>query len=161
MNRLNFLIIFCAMAFASGSYIHSQRISTTRHRLKVNSEAVEPRQTTADTIWADPGYITISGFDKPLNSTRETFLVHNGGKDTITLIIADIEYLDLTGRQLNKRRIKSPCLIPTLQRRLIEIPSWDKQHAYRYVKSAPSPRRQSTTFDVRIKIVGIAIPHHE
>ncbi len=114
----------------------------------------------ADTLAAPPGAIVLSGYDKTLAATRESFFVTNTlDSATVVWLAATIDYLDTAGRQLHRRRATMRCAIPAGQTRRIDIPSWDRQHVYYYRASEPRRRVQAAAspFDVAIKVDSIAI----
>lgn len=91
--------------------------------------------------------IIFSGFDKPGNTSTESFFITNNTDRTLTGVSLYIEYLTPDGRQLHKQFLRLSCNIPPNETRKTDIRSWDTQRSFHYVKSAPS--RRSAPFTVR------------
>lgn len=96
--------------------------------------------------------IIFSGFDKKLNSSSESFFITNNTDRVLTEVEVSIEYLTPDGRQLHKSFHEVKCDIPAGETRKIDIKSWDSQHSFYYVKSAPS-RGTGSPFIVRFSPV--------
>ena len=93
--------------------------------------------------------ITFSGFDKEVNSSRESFLVTNGSEIILTGIEIRIDYLDMEGRMLHSNIVREKCHIPAGETRRIDIKSWDTQHTY-YYHLGNEPKKVATPFNVKI-----------
>lgn len=91
--------------------------------------------------------ITFSGFDKPGDSSQESFFITNNTDRTMTGVTLYIEYLTPDGRQLHKQFLRLSCSIPPHETRKTDIRSWDTQRSFHYEKSAPT--RRSAPFAVR------------
>lgn len=104
---------------------------------------------TADSIITFKDKIAFSGFEKEVNSSKETFLISNKSLEVILGLEIRIEYLDLQDRMLHSRDIKEKCYVPAGETRKIDISSWDKQHTY-YYYLGNEPRKVATPFKVRI-----------
>lgn len=91
--------------------------------------------------------ITFSGFDKPANSSTESFFITNNTNRTLTGVSLYIEYLTPDGRQLHKQFLRLSCNIPPNETRKTDVRSWDTQRSFHFEKSAPS--RRSAPFSVR------------
>lgn len=87
--------------------------------------------------------VTFSGFDKKLNSGNESFFITNGTDRIMSSIMLDIEYLTPDGRQLHKQFHELKCNLPPGETRKFDIKSWDTQHSFYYVKSAPEKAKGS------------------
>lgn len=123
---------------------------TTRKNLKLRE--VADTTVVCDTIKdADTNVIEIAGYDKPLNSNKETFFATNRGKATIVSIGITFNYFDTQKRQLHKASKTINCSIPPGETRQLSISSWDKQKAFYYYRS-PQPRRQATPYSVTYNI---------
>ena len=86
------------------------------------------------------GQRTFAGYDKPQASGSETFFVTNGTDRLLTGINLYIDYYTMDGRQLHKRYVTLDCKIPAGETRMIELKSWDRQHAFYYEKSQPAKK---------------------
>lgn len=92
--------------------------------------------------------LVFSGFDKKLNSGTESFFITNNTDRILTSVTLYIEYLTPDGRQLNKKFYRLSCNIPAGETRMADIKSWDTQHSFYYVNSAPA-RGGGSPFTVR------------
>ena len=90
--------------------------------------------------------IIFSGFDKPLDSTRETFFATNKTSRTILSITLRLQYTLTDGRHLHADTHTIPCEIPPGETMLLTIPSWDRQKSYYYASGNPPRRRIATPF---------------
>lgn len=129
-------------------------------KLQLNTKDIKTRKT--ENIYAgsfkvsrdkeDSTYsltqITFTGFDKKINSSTESFFIQNNTDRTLTGITVTIEYLTPDGRQLEKRTHQIKCNIPAGQTRKTDLRSWDKQHSFYYIKSAPT-RSSGSPFTVK------------
>ena len=92
--------------------------------------------------------ISFTGYDKPRQSSVETFFITNNTDRTLTGINLYIDYRMTDGRQLTKRFFRLSCSVPPGETRMAEIPSWDKQHSFVYEKSASTGKRPATPYTV-------------
>lgn len=92
--------------------------------------------------------ITFSGYDKPKQSSVETFFITNATDRTLTGVNLYIDYRMPDGRQLTKRFFRLSCLVPPGETRMAEIPSWDKQHSFVYEKSPATGKHPATPYTV-------------
>lgn len=143
-------IITAIAILASGVPVHAYQ-RTTRPRLKT-------QQVNADCVKADTlslpsdSLLHLSGYDKPLRSSRESLFVTNRTCRTIKEISLEVEYLDRHGRQLHKRRVTVRCDIPSGQTRRVEFPTWDTQHAFYYRLSTKPQRADGAPYDIRCTV---------
>lgn len=93
------------------------------------------------------GQIGFSGFDKPQQSSTETFFITNHTDRTMSGVNLYVEYIDSKGRQLHKRFVRLICNIPPGETRMADIATWDKQKSFYYEKSVAS-KRGGTPFRV-------------
>lgn len=96
--------------------------------------------------------VRITGFDKRAESSSESFFITNTTDRRLVEVDLVIEYLDMTGRQLHKRRHTLPCDVPPGETRRADIPSFDRQKLFYYCKTPAPARRQATPFRVNIDI---------
>lgn len=121
------------------------------------SRGLKPATTVAATpengAWTDTvedvrlKALGLSGYDKPINATRETFFVSNRTDSTIVSLTITLTYTDMSGRLLHKATHTVSCDIPAGETRSAWVPAWDRQHSFYYHKSTV-PRRSSTPYDV-------------
>lgn len=90
--------------------------------------------------------IEFSGFDKPANSSVESFFITNNTDRTMSGVSLYIDYQTPDGRQLHKRYLRLKCNIPAGETRKADIKSWDRQKSFHFEKSNPS--RSSSPFTV-------------
>lgn len=148
--------------------LSSQRVISDRRPLPSDIKQTEKkaldRMNSADTfeVAFDEGEYSISepndtiykprfsGFDKALNSSKESFFITNINKAHLTQITFDITYFTTDRVMLHKREIILNCEIPSDETRRYDISAWDSQHQFYYLKTGPSPKRQGTPFVVGI-----------
>lgn len=148
-------ILLCLLTVATVAG-GTRRQSTNRGRLKAvtagyGAPAAAPDIIVADTIVPDSSDISIAGYDKPVNASKETFFVINRTSRTITSLTITLSYVDMRGRQLHQATHTVECDIPPHQTRMTAVPSWDRQRSFHYHLSG-KPRKQSTPYDVSCRI---------
>lgn len=111
---------------------------TTRRGIRPKPQTQDAK-VAADTIFAPAdSLVTLSGYEKPLRSRRETFFVTNTSPQHISAVNITLEYLDSSGRQLHSRTITIPADIPPGETRKVDTPSWDTQLTFYYCESPPA-----------------------
>ncbi len=142
---LGALLVFSLTLFAQ---------KTTRSKLKADfaGATMEMPLTVADTIPLDSGQVTVSGYEKSLRATVESFFVTNHTADTLSQVGLTIEYRDMSGRQLHQRTETVKLSLPPSSTRMARISSWDKQKVWYYYLTVPTRTRnyQSTPYRVTI-----------
>lgn len=79
--------------------------------------------------------------------------VTNHARKTIRRIIMHLEYLDMQGRQLHRRRVEAPCEIPPGETRQIDVQTWDRQNTFYYYRTATGRGRTAATpYRVRCRV---------
>lgn len=101
--------------------------------------------------------VVYSGYDKPLNSSTESFFITNNTDRTMTGAALYIEYLTLDGRQLNKVFLTLSCDIPPGETRQLSNKCWDRQHAFRYELSPGNRKHSGTPFKVVIDPISYSL----
>lgn len=140
MKLYSIILILCAIA------INCSAQRTTRKNLKpINNHAVTIAGDTIRDISAN--LLKITGYDKPLNSNKETFFASNNGTSTITAMNITFNYFDSQNRQLHSASHAIECSIPPGETRQLSVSSWDKQKSFFYYRSA-KPRRKATPYSV-------------
>lgn len=91
--------------------------------------------------------VVFTGFDKTKNNPTESFFIINNTDRVLTAVTLYIDYRTPDGRQLTRRFIRLTCNIPAGETRKADIPSWDTQRSFYYIKSE-KPRRGGTPFSV-------------
>ncbi|MBR5744402.1 MAG: hypothetical protein IKX94_03645, partial [Muribaculaceae bacterium] len=110
--------------------------------------------TVVDSVSTDS--VEVRGFDKPLYSVKETFLVTNKLSRRISSITLTINYIDIADRVFNSRTVTVDCSIPSGTTRQLSIKSFDTQKSYYYIRSR-RPRAQSTPFQVAITVDSVTL----
>lgn len=92
--------------------------------------------------------VTFSGYDKPQQSSVETFFITNNTDRTLTGVNLYIDYRMADGRQLTRRFFRLSCKVPPGETRMAEIESWDKQRSFVYEKSKSAAKHPGTPYRV-------------
>lgn len=139
---------------AAGIMARTQR--TTRKGLTPNTtQNVSVRtDSVTDTFFLPVSdSLKISGYDKPLRSTRETMFVTNNTKSIVRQIRLSIRYSDTHGRELHSREATVDCVIPPGATRQIALKSWDIQKSFYYKRSPKPGRTDATPYDITCDIL--------
>lgn len=113
--------------------------------LSENNSLVEPDSISGKYI----GQLRFSGYEKEINSKKESFLISNNSHDLIHGLKVRIVYLDMNGRMFHSRETSNKCNLPQGETRKIDIPSWDNQNTYFYYLGN-EPKKVATPFKVEI-----------
>lgn len=149
--------LLAALIIACSSDAKKVRVTTASPRpLPVTSKVVTfvvDKNHPCDSITlAD---IAFSRFDKPVESTKETFLCKNTATATLVEVTVKINYFLTDGTKIHSRTVNIPCDIPSGETRQLSVTSFDRQKSYRYKGSRVPMRRESTPFDVRLTPVAL------
>lgn len=127
---------------------------TTRRPLRVDPTAfVQESQIVAeDTITALNDRIAISGYDKPLRSTGESFFITNNSDTTIDGLEVTIDYRDMSHRQLHRRTVRIDISVPAGETRRADIRSWDKRLTFYYCHGVVPRTENVVPYDVAITV---------
>lgn len=130
-----------------------------RGRLRPIPEALNPALLTStpplvyDTVREAPDtLVSLSGYDKPLRTSRETFLVTNRSDRTLHGMALTITYLSTDGRQLHERTDTIGVSVPAGETRMARISTWDTQHSYYYVLGQQPRTANVTPYTVTSRI---------
>lgn len=121
---------------------------------RIHSTTVEANDTLrfdATEISADS--LTITSYDKPLRSLRETFFVSNRHHAmTMTSIKVRLTYRRSDdGTMLHARTVNISTTIPPGETRQLYSTSWDRQYSYYYHATRIKPRStKAIAYDVEI-----------
>lgn len=140
------LLILLTVCACEAKKVRTGPARTPRSRV----EATEPQK--ADTIFApDAAAVRLSGYDKKLRATRESFFVTNSLLDSVAIIELHVvfEYSDMSGRQLHSEERRVKCHIPHGETRRLDVTSWDRQQSFYYFRSAAPKRSQATPYQVK------------
>lgn len=135
----------------------ARRQSTTRKNL--TPADIAPAAHCLDTLAlpADTA-VVIAGFDKPLRSRQESFIVVNHLPDTISGMNISLNYTDVASRQLHNREHTLNITVPPGESRMAHIPAWDRQMSYYYIRSRRPPRATATAFSVQARVLWVTVP---
>lgn len=130
----------------------------TRRRGKLTPVPPGEQAVATDTIIAPADtLVELSGYDKPLRSTRETMLVTNRLPRAITSLTLTITYLDLEGRELHQVTRTLNDYIPSGATRMVSFRSWDRQQSYWYHLGRPSRTPGTTPYTIRARVDSVMV----
>ena len=134
---LSLLIIILSVT----AYADNRTRTTRRHLKPIIAEETTDTLRQAELMTAgSPDSLSISGYDKPLRSTRETFFLTNRHGSPLHAIKLHITYYTMGGEMLHSRDITIDTPIPPGETRQISTSSWDRQKAYYYIGTRVTPR---------------------
>ena len=124
---------------------------TTRRHLLTGPLATDSVSAIKLDTVASPGrLLTISGYEKPLRSTRETLhITNNDTVRTLRSVSIDIIYTDIDGTQIHRRTVDLSLEIPPGETKMIAFKSWDVQNRFFY-SGGPKPRIAAYPYTIRI-----------
>lgn len=145
-------VLIVALSLLVASPCSAKKSRTTRN--------VKPAATTELPVGPQPGYLipegevaSLTGYDKPLRSSRESLFVVSSFPDTIVGLIINLTYFDMGGHRLHSRDVEIETKVPPGESQRIEFPSWDTQKSFYYKLSAPLRSTNGTPYDVKAEIV--------
>lgn len=151
-----FLTLFTVTLIAATG--HCRRLRTPRATTAATHGAATTATLTLpcnDTVTCGVDtMMRIAGYDKPVNSSKETLHVTNTSTVAIEGMSLDITYLDLQQRQLHNRVVQITAHLEPGETRMLDFPTWDLQRSFYYTRSN-APRRQATPYDIIIKPVWV------
>lgn len=138
-----------ALAVAFGAAGQSRR--TTRPGLKAREgvAVVSQAPQRCDTVALREGDISISGYDKPTRTTRESAFFTNNTRREVESVIVTLRYFDRRGRLLHTVRRTIRGVVPAGETRQLYWPTWDRQQSFHYIRSRRARSTVSTPYDVR------------
>ncbi len=145
-HRLLFILILLGAVITC-----SARKNSTRRPAPVAETAVST-PILPDTITAPQ--ITLAGYDKPVDATRETILATNDTERTIIAITLTIKYFDHSGNLIHTATVNDiPTCITPGETMLVSWPTWDKNRTYYYAHSRqPSARRHAHPYTIAAQV---------
>lgn len=159
------ILIMMTLLLGVAAVTSSQTQRTTRKGLRpATTDAVTNGRATVscDTVFSSAtDSLRISGFDKPLRSSRESMFITNNSHSTVTKIRLAIRYSDSRGRELHSRECTVDCMIPAGATRQVTIKTWDLQQSFYYRRSARPRRADATPFDVTCDILYYLTESHQ
>lgn len=137
---------------------------TTRRGLRANTALTTRTTAQYDTLTATQAaqHIVVTGYEKPLRSTKETVMIHlSDDAPNITRVILEIEYYDMQGHALHKRNVEIPTESDAGSTRFYPFKSWDVNKVFYYhLNTPPRTTAQGTPYYVSINVVGALTPRH-
>lgn len=100
--------------------------------------------------------IRFAGYDKTLNSSKESFHVVNESEIDIKGMTIRLTYKDMSDRMLHSRKITVEEEIPHGETRKIDVSSWDTQKTFYYYRSNP-PKRDAAPYKITLTLLSIEI----
>ena len=162
MNNKWVYRFLAALIFLSGTSLSSFSKKTTI-KLKPPKEQTSPEKKKFQKTAQDKEdfteiarHIFFTGYDKKGGSSYESFFVSNDSETPITALELEISYFTEQGKLLHRRKVELKETIPAKETREIDIPSWDKQKNFHYVKSQ-SGKNGSAPYTVRFKILSFIV----
>lgn len=161
-HRLSLIIpLLIIILSGAGTPVGARKI-TTKFRPPAGQESdscSNVKTVTRDSTDANSHIIssvTLSGYNKPAASARETLFLTNASDRTLTSIALTISYRTMQGIEIHRRSVAIDCMVPPGQTRLAEYPSWDRQHTFYYYRSE-RPRKKATPYEVAIDIDSLTV----
>ena len=155
------LFLTTVMLAAVAVAMSAQRVVTTRPG-NLQPAAVRPEVSSitavADTAALDS--LSVSAYDKPLRSLRETFFVTNNlASDTLTSLQLRLTYTaSADSAMLHSRTAILPCDIPPAQTRQLYLIAWDRQYTYYSENTRIKPQStKAVPYSTRIELLGATV----
>lgn len=160
MKRLlSFLLPLLLLSLLSAPMIRADK--TTRGKLQPRKGMMfkggdREAEAVFDTIFSPAdSLVRVSGYDKPLNSRKESLFVTNRLDRELTGVTLLLTYSDLSGRMLHEATRTINVIIPAGATRRLLFPSWDSQQTF-YYRHGRRPRTQGVTpYDVSCKVISV------
>lgn len=120
-------------------------------RVKMADSAT--RQPQADTLrLPDRAMIELTGYDKPLRSAYESFLLTNLTAHQLRSLAVTLDYYDMEGHQLHQRCDTIPIAVPAGETRMIKLSTWDTQRSYYYHQGRKPATPRVTPYSIRARV---------
>lgn len=149
MSRLRNVIIFFAALLSVVISATAQRRNSLSPRLHALPAASAAAPEGADTLACGRGDLVFSGYDKPLRASRETLFITNHMSADVSRAVFHIEYFDLQGRQIHRRRCSVAVDLPAGETRCVHLPAWDRQGTY-YFRGSRRPKVSGVPYTVAV-----------
>lgn len=154
-------IIFILLMAVLGSLSLEGKKITTHHKVSKSKQTEDISNNRKNDV-SEEEFETISNllafyaYDKKASSSKETFFVENKSEIPISHLKLEISYFNTSGKLIHKREVTLSDKFPGEETRKVDIPSWDLQKSFHYIKSAPSAKG-STPYTVKFKILSFSI----
>lgn len=134
----------------------AQRRNSLSSRLHALPAASAETAEGTDTLACGAGDLVFSGYDKPLRASRETLFITNRMSADAVRAVFHIEYFDLQGRQIHRRRCAVDLDLPAGETRCVDLPAWDRQGSY-YFRGSRRPRVSGVPYTVTVSADSVVI----
>lgn len=141
--------IFLTLLSACTLCVPAQRRNSLSPRLQAQKAASTESAAGTDTLACSRGDLVFSGYDKPLRASRETLFITNHMSADVSRAVFHIEYFDLQGRQIHRRRCSVAVDLPAGETRCVDLPAWDRQGTY-YFRGSRRPRVSGVPYTVAV-----------
>lgn len=122
--------------------------NTTRKKLH-RTEKYDSTEMRSDTVTLTKEAVRLSGYEKPLRSTKESVFLTNQSDKKLVYVKLLLDYYDEDGRQLHQREVELNCDVPAHETRQLIFPSWDKQKTFYYYLSSKPKSALGTPYKVK------------
>ena len=135
------------------------RTKTAVRKLSSTRMELENFSTDADSVLegVNPNAISIKGYSKKANDSKEAFFVTNHLKTPISQLRLRLRYTTPTGEQLHERVATVNVTLRAGETRLVTIKSWDIQRQFYYYAGA-KPRKKASPYKVAYRLIGYSLP---
>ncbi len=149
------MIVMLATMTCYGRKVNSRRADSDIARSETVAEAV-------DAVGNQDSLVVISGYDKPLRSSKETLFATNRSDRALQRMALTIAYYDTQGRLIHKRSCMLPARIPAGESRQLSFSSWDIQQSFYYLNSRKPKVSGAVPYDIAVKVdtLFFALPKH-
>lgn len=155
------MILSVTIAATTVMETHAQKTLRGRLRPKTvitSNENRKGEELRFDTITVSSQTdIRLSGYDKPLNSRKESLFVSNKLPCEIVGLNIRLTYSDMSGRTLHETIREIRADIPSGTTRRIEFPSWDKQNSFYYYGGRQPRVANVTPYKVACNVISYIV----
>ena len=131
-------------------------IEDTGYFILVDSDSTYYLPAVGDSVIFEMKDIRFAGYEKEINSTKESFIIINSSPVDISELEIEIIYQDINSRMLHKRKEFLTVDVPSGENRKIDISSWDSQKTY-YYHLGNRPKKTATPYKVKIVPLRVSI----
>lgn len=148
--------VLCLLALAVlGAWAQNttRRSLATRHSKRTEDVRIAPAVVQDTIVSGMDAMVSLSGYDKPLNSRHETFFLSNRSARGIEGLVLTLSYYDVQGRLLHRKTRNIKTAVPGGETRQVSVSSWDRQFSFYYMKSAvPKHHKTAVPYTVQASV---------
>lgn len=148
------VFVSIALILLSAVVVSAQR--TTRRPLRVKPDIVAIDTAgccMVDTVAFPGSRVVVSGYEKPLRSTKETLHVTNADTACVLVsVVLEIAYIDAGGNRMHSRAVDLNCDIYPGDTKMLAFRSWDVQNRFFYAEG-PRPRTAAYPYTINLKVL--------